>query len=56
VRQGKREIWRVAVSAPSSRPTLARTKGDFQFANERERDDNAITELPNPLSPRRAIN
>ena len=37
-------------------PTLARAKGEFQFANERERDDNAITELPNPLPPRRAIN
>jgi len=37
-------------------PMLARAKGEFQFANERERDDNAITELPNPLPPRRAIN
>jgi hypothetical protein len=30
---------------------------DFRFANERqERDDDAITELPNPLPPRRAMN
>ena len=30
---------------------------DFRFANERdERDDDEITELPNPLPPRRAIN
>ena len=37
-------------------PTLTRAKGEFKFANERERDDNAITELPNPLPPRCAIN
>ena len=37
-------------------PTLTRAKGEFKFANERERDDNEITELPNPLLPRRAIN
>jgi len=34
----------------------AHENGEFQFANKRERDDNAITELSNPLSPRRAIN
>jgi hypothetical protein len=28
---------------------------DFRFANERERDDDEITDLPNPLTPR-AIN
>jgi hypothetical protein len=38
------------------RPTLARAKGEFKFANERERDDDASTELPNPLPLRRAIN
>jgi hypothetical protein len=38
-------------------PAGARTaKGEFKFANEREQADNAITELPNPLPPRRAIN
>lgn|SRR5262249_3573151 len=37
-------------------PTQARAKGEpFKFANERERDDDAV-ELPNPLPPRRAIN
>jgi hypothetical protein len=34
-----------------------REKGAFRFANERqERDDDAITELPNPLARTRTIN
>ena len=39
-------------------PALARAKASepFKFAKERERDDDAIMELPNPLAPRRAIN
>jgi seryl-tRNA synthetase len=37
-------------------PTQARAKGEpFKFANEREREDE-VTELPNPLRPRRTIN
>jgi hypothetical protein len=38
---------------PDGKP---RATSDFKFANERERDDDEITELPNPLPPRRAIN
>jgi hypothetical protein len=37
-------------------PTVARAKGEFKFANECEPDGDAITELPNPLPPRRAAN
>ena len=36
---------------PDGKP---RARSEFKFANER--DDDEITELPNPLPPRRAIN
>ena len=41
---------------PDARSRAAKGES-FEFANERqERDDDAITELPNPLARRRAIN
>src|SRR5207245_2282796 len=44
-------MGRVDAIMPDAR---SRAKGEFKFANER--DEDAITELPNPLPPHRAIN